>query len=230
MEKRPYLLLSLAAALAYFYLQASAIPEFYIWPIKGSACAFLAIYAWQRHSSADARLLAGAMAVAALADMAVEFDLRVGGAIFAFFHLMLIRLFMRNDGNRAREERVDFVLVGLLVVPPVIAYLLTSGDVMKWLAAIYTGFAAIMAASAWASRFPRWKVAAGGILFVLSDLIIFAGLGPLADNVFPGTEIPLTDILVWPLYYLAQFLITVGVITSLRKRDPELRVVQGGKT
>ena len=63
---------------------------------------------------------------------------------------------------------------------------------------------------------------AGAILFVVSDLLIFARLGPLATSLIP-------EYLVWPIYYLGQLLITVGVITTLRKRDPELRVVQGGK-
>jgi hypothetical protein len=32
-------------------------------------------------------------------------------------------------------------------------------------------------------------------------------------------------VMVWPLYYLGQLLIAVGVAQTLRKRDPELRIV-----
>jgi hypothetical protein len=29
----------------------------------------------------------------------------------------------------------------------------------------------------------------------------------------------------WPIYYLGQLLIATGIVQTLRKRDPELRVV-----
>jgi uncharacterized membrane protein YhhN len=219
-DKRPYLVLSVVAALAFHYLQISELPEAFLWPIKGGACAFLAFYAWLRHGSSDARLLAGAMAVASLADMAIEFDQKVGAAVFILFHLLAIRLFTRH-GRGAMAGRDNLVLLALLVVPPLAGYALPADPVLKWLAALYGVFLGIMAASAWASNFPRWRVAAGAMLFALSDLLIFAGMGPLS-----GSQIP--QYLVWPIYYLGQFLITVGVITTLRKRDPELRVVQGG--
>jgi uncharacterized membrane protein YhhN len=75
-----------------------------------------------------------------------------------------------------------------------------------------------MAASAWASAFPRYRVGAGAALFLLSDLMLFAEMGPLQGSVVP-------QILVWPVYYLGQLLIATGVAQSLRKRDPELRIV-----
>lgn len=219
-EKRPYLVLSVSAALAFHYLQISELPEAFLWPIKGSACAFLAFYAWLRHGSSDARLLAAAMAVASIADMAIEFDLRVGAAVFIAYHLLAIRLFTRH-GRGAMHGRDNLVLLALLIVPPFVGYNLVSDPSLKWLVAIYATVLGVMAASAWASSFPRWRVAAGAALFVISDLLIFAGMGPLSGSAIP-------QYLVWPVYYLGQFLITVGVITTLRKRDPELRVVQGG--
>ena len=33
------------------------------------------------------------------------------------------------------------------------------------------------------------------------------------------------QVMVWPIYYLGQFLIATGVAQTLRKRDPELRLV-----
>ena len=75
-----------------------------------------------------------------------------------------------------------------------------------------------MAASAWASVFPRYRVGAGAALFVVSDLLLFAEMGPLQASVVP-------QVMVWPLYYLAQFLIAVGIVQTLRKRDPELKIV-----
>lgn len=220
-QKRPYLVLSVIAALAYHYLQITELPEAFLWPIKGSACAFLGFYAWLRHSSSDARLLAGAMAVASIADMAIEFDIGVGAGVFIVFHLLCIRLFIRHNRG-PMTQRDNFVLLALVMVPPFAGYWLPDEQLWSLLAATYGVFLGVMAASAWASDFPRLRVAAGAILFVISDLLIFSRLGPLEGSLIP-------EYLVWPAYYLGQFLIAVGVVTTLRKRDPELRVVQGGK-
>ena len=51
---------------------------------------------------------------------------------------------------------------------------------------------------------------AGALLFVASDLLIFARMGPLATS-------PLPHLLIWPLYYFGQFLICTGVIGTLRR-------------
>ena len=49
------------------------------------------------------------------------------------------------------------------------------------------------------------------MMFVASDLLIFARMGPLAGSAVPG-------LLIWPLYYFGQFLICTGVIATLRVR------------
>ncbi|GGD51806.1 lysoplasmalogenase [Erythrobacter arachoides] len=220
-QKRPYLLLSLVAAMAFYYLSASELPELYLIPLKGSACAFLAIYAWLRHGSKSARMLAGAMAVASLADMAMEMDIRFGGALFFVFHCIMLALFLRHRG-KPLEGSDSLVFLALLLATPLAAYWLVSVPGVAVPAGIYGLALGAMAAGAWASDFPRFTVGAGAILFVMSDLLIFGGMGPLSGS-------PIPQYLVWPIYYLGQFLITVGIMTSLRKRDPELRVVQGGK-
>lgn len=217
-DKRPYLVLSVVAALAFYYMRVSEMPEYYLWPIKGAACAFLAIYAWLRHGSWDARRLATALAVASIADMAIEFDLKLGAGVFILFHILMITLFIRHTrGPLQGSDSLAFV--ALSVLPPVLGWTMSDGGFMGLATAVYGGALGIMAAAAWASDFPRWRVAAGAILFVASDLLIFAEMGPLSGS-------PVPQYLVWPIYYLGMFLITVGVITTLRKRDPELRVVQ----
>ena len=53
------------------------------------------------------------------------------------------------------------------------------------------------------------------VLFVASDLLIFAKIGPLAGSLIP-------IILIWPLYFAGQALIAWGaVITLLRWKDDE---------
>jgi len=65
-----------------------------------------------------------------------------------------------------------------------------------------------MAGAAWTSRFSRYRVGIGAVLFALSDLLIFGRLGPLAAS-------PLPHLLVWPLYFAGQALIAWGVVTRL---------------
>ena len=53
-EKRPLLLASMAAALAFYYLRWGPWPELYLIPLKGAAVGLLAVYLWLRHGSPDA--------------------------------------------------------------------------------------------------------------------------------------------------------------------------------
>ena len=72
-----------------------------------------------------------------------------------------------------------------------------------------------MAASAWISRFPRYRVGLGAVMFVASDLLIFAKMGPLAGSLIPV-------LLIWPLYFIGQALIAWGAVTTLlRWKDDE---------
>lgn len=220
-DKRPYLVLSVLAALAFFYLQVTNLPGLYLIPIKGSAVGFLALYAWMRHSSRSAQLLASALAAAAVGDMAIEFDLIAGAVGFLVYHTIALLLFLRHRGA-VLESRDSLIFLGLLLGTPFAAYFLPYDEGMRLPVAIYALALGAMAAGAWASDFPRLRVGAGALLFVISDLLIFAELGPLSGSAVP-------QYLVWPIYYLGMFLIAIGVVTTLRKRDPELRVVQGGR-
>jgi uncharacterized membrane protein YhhN len=69
-----------------------------------------------------------------------------------------------------------------------------------------------MASCAWMSAFPRYRVGIGAALILASDLLVIAGIGPLM-----GQQLP--DALAWPLYYVGQLLITVGIVQTLRRND-----------
>ena len=216
-QKRPLLALSILAALAFYYLRASDMPELYLIPLKGSAVALLAVYAFLRHGSPDARLLGWALGAAALGDMGIEIDFKIGGLLFFLFHAMAMGVFLKH--RRGPLKGADSWIAGMLVVvTPVIAWLLPYDRAAAWEVGLYALALGGMAASAWASTFPRAQVGAGAMLFVLSDLLIFAEMGPLSGSVVP-------EYLVWPIYYLGVLLITTGVLVSLHKRDPQLRVV-----
>jgi hypothetical protein len=218
-EKRPLLLASVAAALAFYYLRWGPWPELYLIPLKGAAVGLLAVYLWLRHSGPDARLMAWAFGAAALGDMALEiaYDRTIGGLLFFAYHVMAMGVYLRNRRASLTPSQKGAV-VAMLLLTPVIAWIMPADRAQAPNLAIYALALGAMAASAWASVFPRYRVGAGAVLFLLSDLLIFAELGPLQGSVVP-------QIMTWPIYYLGQFLIATGIAQTLRKRDPELRIV-----
>jgi uncharacterized membrane protein YhhN len=216
-QKRPLLLASIAAALAFYYLRVGPLPELYLVPLKGSAVGLLALYCFVRHSSPDARLLGWAFGAAALGDMALEVDRTIGGTLFFLHHVLALGVYLRHRPERLRKA--DSWIVGLtIILVPLAGYLLPFDRTQAMQTTLYALALGAMAAGAWASTFPRYRVGAGAMLFVLSDLLLFAEMGPLGGTQWPG-------ILVWPIYYLAQLLICTGVIQTLGKRDPELKLV-----
>jgi len=218
-EKLPLLAASFAAALAFYYLRWTAFPGLYVIPVKAAAIGLLAIYLWLRHSSPDARLMAWAFGVAMLGDIAMEIetDRLFGGLLFFGYHLMAMAVYLRNRRPELSPSQKGAV-VALLLLTPAIGWFMPADRSQAPSVALYALALGAMAASAWASVFPRYRVGAGAALFVVSDLLLFAEMGPLQASVVP-------QILNWPIYYLGQFLIAVGVAQTLRKRDPELRIV-----
>jgi len=216
-EKRPLIFASIAAALAFYYLRVSPVPELYLIPLKGSAVALLAVYLWMRHSSPDARLMAWAFGAASLGDMAIEIDRNIGGLLFFLYHVLALGVYLRNR-RPALTPSQKWDVVALLLLTPAIAWFMPTDRAQAPSVTLYALALGAMAAGAWASVFPRYRVGSGAALFVLSDLLLFAQMGPLANS-------PVPEYLVWPIYYLGQLLIAVGVAQTLRKRDPELKIV-----
>ena len=93
-EKRPLLLASMAAALAYFALrQSPVVPEMWLIPLKGAAVGLLAFYAFVRFRDADARILGAMFVLASLGDMAIEIDQTAGAILFFGYHMVAIGLY-----------------------------------------------------------------------------------------------------------------------------------------
>lgn len=205
-EKRPYLLASIAAALAYYWLRDGELGQLYLALIKGAAVGLLAVYAWHRSRSGDVHLIAGVMAVAAVADVTIEFYETAGGAVFFASHLLALALYLQPHNRRAHlTGSQKLAAVALLLLTPVAAYSLSR----DWSVALYALSLGAMAGAAWTSRFSRYHVGIGALLFVASDLLIFARMG--------GTLGEPAHWLVWPLYYVGQFLICTGVVQTLRR-------------
>lgn len=207
-ESRPYLLLSLLFGISYYFVMDSNIPGTFLIIWKGLGVGFLAVYALRRIQSFDGKLIAAVMAFGALGDMLIEIDLILGAVTFLVGHCIAITLYLRH-----RREKLTFSqkLFAIFIVPVTvfIAWSLPFDRAEAPGLALYSLFLAVMAAMAWTSSFPRYRVGIGAILFVISDLLIFSRMGFLQNSAIP-------DWTVWPLYYAGQFLIAIGVVRTLR--------------
>jgi uncharacterized membrane protein YhhN len=212
-EQRPWLLASITSATAFYFLSDNPVFEG-TWGLlaKGASVGLLVLYVLLRvpqgKHRADGFLLATALALAAAGDVAIELDFVTGGALFAAAHVVAVGLYLRNRHQRPSPVQ-KLIGASLLVGTPLVSYLL-SGEVQI---AIYAAFLGAMASAAWMSHYPRYRVGTGAVLFVVSDWLIFARMGPY-------DLAPLPDLLIWPLYYIGQVMIATGIVQCMRGEQP----------
>ncbi|WP_225206193.1 lysoplasmalogenase family protein [Novosphingobium huizhouense] len=205
-QRRPWLALSLVFGLSYWLADHTRVPGVYEIAWKGGGVALLAVYAWSYHPVRDAHRIALVMALGAIGDMVLEIDFTLGAVAFLLGHLAAIALYLRH--RRAHPGASQKALaVATIVGVPLIAFGLTRQPQVALYALALGG----MAAAAWLSDFPRYRVGLGAMLFAASDLLLFARMGPMAESALPR-------LLVWPLYYFGQLMICTGVIGALRAR------------
>ncbi len=181
-------------------------PSAIVW--KGAGVGLLALWAARHANSLDGWLIAGVMALGATGDVLIDaVNLRTGGMAFMAAHIVAVVLYLRNRRAAPSGSQALLGLV-LLVGVPAIAYAVSPPGTQAVGHAIYGLTIGAMAGAAWTSRFSRYRVGIGAVLFALSDLLIFGRLGPLAAS-------PLPHLLVWPLYFAGQALIAWGVVTRL---------------
>lgn len=171
---------------------------------KGAGVGLLAVWASWQGRTKDHRLLAAVLALGAIADMVLELNFVAGAAIFALGHVVAITLYLRNRRPGAGRPQLLFALALMAGSLALAAWLAPAG--WKLPVAAYTLFLAAMAASASLSRFPL--AFAGALLFLLSDLLIFARMGLLAEAAWASAAI-------WLSYFGGQALIAWGVISKL---------------
>ena len=211
-HKRPYLLGSLLAGISFpatwLLLPLDGGLLAIIW--KMAAVGLLVPFALRRHHEGEFILLAIMIACYALGDGLIELSMVAGALAFAIGHLVAITMYFRHRRVSPAFSQ-KFLAVTVLLATPMIAYLLPADRGEGMQVAAYSVVLAAMAAMAWSSNFPRYRVGIGAILFVISDLLIFAELGPLADSQWSG-------IAIWYFYYFGVLMITVGVAQTLVKR------------
>ena len=177
---------------------------------KGSGVGLLAVYAALKARSQDGWLICAVMAFGAAGDVLLgAAGLQVGAAAFLVGHLIAIWLYARNPrpATTLSQRILPIVLVPATVA---VAWMLPSDRAGAPPVALYALGLAAMAAFAWLSRFPRYRVGIGALMFVASDLLIFARSGPLQGQDWVGYAI-------WSLYFGGQLLIVLGVTRTLEK-------------
>ncbi|MDF8331868.1 lysoplasmalogenase [Novosphingobium cyanobacteriorum] len=209
-DRRPWLVASLLFGISYWFVAQGLVlpklPGLLVIAWKGAGVALLAAYAWAHHPSRDAHKVALVMGLGAIGDMVLEVNFIAGAVAFLLGHLIAVSLYLRYRREiMSPSQRLAGLAV--LVATPFIAFALTGQPTV----ALYSAALGAMAAAAWTSAFPRYRVGLGAVLFVASDLLIFARMGPLAGDV-------LAKALIWPLYYFGQFLICTGAISFLRRQ------------
>ena len=178
---------------------------------KGAGVGLLAAWAVRNAWNFDGRLIAFIMGIGALADVVLDVEFLTGGAIFAVGHMVAIYFYIRNRRSPISNNQA---LLAAILVPlgTYAAWSMPYEGAKAFNALLYTLFVTAMAATAWISRFPRYRTGLGAMLFVISDLFIFSRFGPLE-----GSSIP--NYLVWPLYFFGQALIAWGVVDTLTRES-----------
>ncbi len=209
-HKRPWLLASLFFGLTYPIGWQFGLPDYLSIAWKMGGVAMLIGYALRKHRTGEFLLVAGVMAFWALGDGLLELDMVWGAIAFAVGHIIAIYLFLRHRRVHAVLSQ-KMLAVAVLLLAPLLAYFLPTDRGMALPAIAYTVCVAGMASAAWNSNFPRYRVGMGAMAFVVSDLLIFARMGPLAGAAW-------IDLAIWVLYYGGVVMIAVGVVTTLVKR------------
>ena len=206
--------LVLAAAVvggvSYFASWNLGLPEAASLAWKGSGVSLLAVYAGLKARTFDGWLIAAVMALGAAGDVLLGPAGPAGGGLaFLIGHLVAVWLYLRNRrGKTTLSQR----LLAILLVPAAVflAFMLPADRSVALPVAVYTAGLGLMAATAWVSRFPRRLTGIGALMFVVSDLLIFARMGPLAGQAWGGYAI-------WGLYFAGQLAIVLGVTRTIAK-------------
>lgn len=173
---------------------------------KGAGVGLLALWAGLRVEGRDGWLLTAVLAFGTLGDVLLEaIGMQAGAAAFLIGHVVAVALYWRN--RRPGAHRLWLMLVPAVVLAG--ALLPDDRSAAPGIAVYSLGLGA-MAATATMSRFRT--AAIGAWLFVASDLLIFARLGPLANSFVP-------DLLIWPLYFAGQAMIAWDVDRQVNGRQ-----------
>ncbi|MEN2792397.1 lysoplasmalogenase [Sphingomonas oligophenolica] len=211
LPRLPLFVVALIVGAGFWPASHAALPAALMLVWKGAGVALLAIWAGLAARERNGWLLAGVLAFGAAGDVLIDaVGLVAGAAAFLVGHVLAIFLYLSNRRGKSGVIAIGLAIAVLIAAE---AFVITRDPAVLPYAIGLGG----MAGTAWASRFPRGTVALGALMFVASDLLIFAHLKPAGGSIIPA-------LLIWPLYFAGQALIAYGVVRTLeaRKRNEDL--------
>lgn len=206
-ERRPWLLASMALAIAWVWLRDGTLPGLYLIALKGAPLVVLAIYAGLRHRGNDTRSLAGMLALEGVGT-ALWYEIPVIG-LNAMMIAFLIGLTLFLVHRRAvMDSGRKASALALTLGTPLLCFF--AADRAGVGVPLFLGLAlGGMAASAWISTFPRSRVGLGAALIVA---------GVVLDIAASGGSGGLLALAAWPLFYVGNLVLATGVTGELRMR------------
>ena len=219
---RLLLLAAIAAGVSYMASWGLHLPAAAAIAWKGSGVALLALFAASRAKTLDGWLIAAVMALGATGDVLLEvLGMTRGALAFLAGHGVAIALYLRHP--RPNLHTVDRLFAARLVPATVAAaWSLPADRTAAPGIALYAAGLSHMAATAWLSRFRRDQVGLGALAFLVSDLLIFARVGPLHGQVWISDAI-------WILYFGGETLICLGVTEGVAGGLPPRARVRAAK-
>jgi uncharacterized membrane protein YhhN/ketosteroid isomerase-like protein len=197
---RDRLLISASIVLSATYLLTAGVPFPGRFLVKAGCIVLLGVAALTRgHNGLSLGLL-----LSSAGDALLEIDSKLftaGLLAFLCAHLVYTITFVRSRDRTAPAPWAAISAVGVFAAAFGV-WLLPSTGALAIPVICYIAAITLMVSSSIAARFPTHRVAAGALLFFISDAI-------LATNRFK-TELPARDFLVWSTYYAGQLLITLG--------------------
>ncbi len=211
-ERRPWLLASMACALALLLLQGGQTPGLYLMALRGGALVLLAIYAALRHRGSDTRSLAGMLVLEGLGAGLLETMPLIALNLLLVGYLVGLGLFLAHRRPVMDADRRAAALALTLGTPLLCFFAADRAGVGV---PLFLGLAlGGMAAAAWISTFARSRVGLGAALIGAGNVLGIAALGALA-----GAPAPILSLAAWPLFYIGNLVLATGVTGELRMRD-----------
>lgn len=207
-ERRPWLLASIACALAWLWLQDGAVPGLALLALKAAPLLLLAVYAVLRHRGNDTRSLAGMLALQGIGSAAMDYAPLIGLNVLLLAYLIGLGLFLAHRRAVMDGGRKASALALTLGTPALCFFAAERAGVGV---PLFLGLAlGGMAASAWISTFPRSRVGLGAALVVAGNVLGIAALGGVA---------PAIALAAWPLFYIGNLMLASGVTGELQMRE-----------
>ena len=204
-ERRPWLLASMALAAASLWLHDPRTPGVYLMGLRAVPLWLLGIYALLRHRGRDTRMLAGMLALAGAGSGLMLLFPLLGLNVLLFANFIGLGLFLAH--RRLDPDAAHRVGAGALVllVPALCFYAASRAGTSV---PIFFGLSlGGMAAAAWISTFPQGRVGAGAVVIVFGSVLGLADSGGVAA------------VLGWGLFYLGNLVLATGVTGELRLRE-----------